>query len=175
MLRDDLLEDVPHLRPLLLDELLRRLDGRGDAALLKLAEDERLEELEGHLLRQAALMELQVGPDHDHGAPGIVHALAEEVLPEAALLAFQRVESDLSGRLFGPVMTRPRRPLSEQRVHRLLQHALLVPDDDLGRPQLHQPLQPVVPVDDAAVEVVEVRRGEAAAVPAARAGAARVE
>ena len=91
MLRDDLLEDVPHFRPLLLDELLGGLDGRGDAALLELAEDERLEELERHLLRQAALVELQVRADDDDRAAGIVHALAEQVLAEAALLALERV------------------------------------------------------------------------------------
>src|ERR1700685_2754325 len=96
--------------------------------------------------------------------------------------------SDFSGRLLAPVMTRPRRPVSnnastascsmrfsvraeaallareqvgerlqralvgagedaaaaavvEQRVDRLLQHALFVADDDVGRAQFHQPLQ----------------------------------
>src|ERR687893_441967 len=52
----------------------------------------------------------------------------------------------------------------EQRVDRLLQHPLLVVDDDLGRAEVEQTLQAVVAVDDAAVEVVEVRRREAAAV-----------
>ena len=52
----------------------------------------------------------------------------------------------------------------EQRVDRFLQHALLVAHDDVGRAQLDQPLQPVVAVDDAAVEVVEIRGREAAAV-----------
>ena len=41
---------------------------------------------------------------------------------------------------------------------------LLVADDDLGRVQLQQPLQAVVAVDHAAVEVVQVARREAAAV-----------
>src|ERR687888_641424 len=52
----------------------------------------------------------------------------------------------------------------EQGVDGLLQHPLLVVDDDLGRAEVEQPLQAVVAVDDAPVEVVEVRRGEAAAV-----------
>src|SRR6266542_1415691 len=164
MLRDDLLEDVPHLRPLLLHELLGRLDGRGDAPLLQLAEDEGLEELEGHLLRQTALVELEVRPHHDHGAPGIVHALAEEVLPEAALLALEGVGERLEGPVVRARDDPAAPPVVEQRVHRLLEHPLLVPDDDLGRPQLHQPLQPVVPIDDAPVEIVEVRGGETAAV-----------
>src|SRR5262249_16857894 len=52
----------------------------------------------------------------------------------------------------------------EQRVDRLLQHPLLVADDDVGRAQLDQPLQTVVAVDDAAIKVVEVGGGEAPAV-----------
>ncbi len=52
----------------------------------------------------------------------------------------------------------------EQRVDGLLQHPLLVADDDVGRAQLDQPLQAVVAVDDAAIEVVEVGGREAAAV-----------
>ena len=52
----------------------------------------------------------------------------------------------------------------EEGVDRLLEHALLVVDDDLGRPEVQQPLQPVVPVDDAPVQVVEVRGGEPATV-----------
>jgi hypothetical protein len=46
----------------------------------------------------------------------------------------------------------------------LLEHALLVVDDDLGRAEVEQPLEAVVPVDDAPVEVVQVTRSEAAAV-----------
>ena len=52
----------------------------------------------------------------------------------------------------------------DERVARLLEHPLLVADDDLRGAQLEQPLEAVVAVDDAAVEVVEVGRREAAAV-----------
>ena len=55
-------------------------------------------------------------------------------------------------------------PVVEQRIDRFLQHALLVAHDDVGRAQLDQPLEAVVAVDDAAVEVVEIGGGEAAAV-----------
>ena len=59
---------------------------------------------------------------------------------------------------------RPRRPLSTRRVHGFLEHALFVAHDDIGRAQFHEPFEPVVAVDDAPVEVVEVAGGEAAAV-----------
>src|SRR5215472_10295635 len=82
MLADHLFEDVPHLGPLLLHHALGGLDGAGEPVELELRVDEGLEELERHLLRQAALMELELGADDDHGAAGIVDALAEQVLPE---------------------------------------------------------------------------------------------
>src|SRR3712207_6358757 len=55
-------------------------------------------------------------------------------------------------------------PVVEERVDGLLEHPLLVVHDDLGRAEVEQPLEPVVPVDDAAVQVVEVGGREAATV-----------
>ena len=126
--------------------------------------DERLEQLERHLLRQAALVQLEFGTDDDDRAAGIVDALAEQVLAEAALLALEHVGERLQRALVGAGDDAAAAAVVEQRVDRLLKHALLVADDDVGRAQLHQPLQAVVAVDDAAVEVVEVRGREAAAV-----------
>ena len=47
--------------------------------MLEPVEDEGLEELEGHLLGQAALVQLEVGPTTITGSR-VVHALAEQVL-----------------------------------------------------------------------------------------------
>ena len=91
MLGDDLLEDVPDLGDHRLDHLLRRLDVLDGLALDEPAHDERLEELERHQLRQPALVELQVRAGDDHRAARVVDALAEQVLPEAALLALEHV------------------------------------------------------------------------------------
>src|SRR5690606_8040938 len=55
-------------------------------------------------------------------------------------------------------------PVVEERVDRFLQHPPLVPDDDLRSVQLDEPLEAAVTVDDAAIEIVEVRRREAATV-----------
>ena len=46
----------------------------------------------------------------------------------------------------------------------MLQHALLVPDDDLGGVQIDQLLETVVPVDQPAVQIVQVAGGEVARV-----------
>src|SRR5581483_10961050 len=164
VLADDLVEDVPDLGTLLLHHLLGALDGGDEAALLELVVDEGLEELERHLLRKPALVEAELRTDDDDGAARVVDAFPEEVLAEAPGLALQHVGERLQRTL---VRTRDRAAAAavvEQRVDRLLQHPLLVPDDDVRRLQLHEALQPVVPVDDPAVEVVQVGRREAAAV-----------
>ena len=88
---DDLVQDVPDLGPAALDHSLGRLDVGRVALVDELAHDERLEELERHLLGQAALVELQLGADHDHGAARVVHTLAEQVLAEPPLLALEHV------------------------------------------------------------------------------------
>jgi hypothetical protein len=65
-------------------------------------------------------------------------------------------DSDFSGRLPGPVTGPAAAAVVEQRVDGLLQHPLLVVDDDLRRPEVEQPLEAVVAVDHPAVQVVEV-------------------
>ena len=164
VLVDDLLEDVPDLGDHRVDHLLGGLDVLRRLALDEASHDERLEQLQRHQLRKPALVQAQRRARHDHRAARVVDALAEQVLAEAALLALQHVGQ----RLQRAVARTGHRPAAaavvEQRVDGLLQHPLLVVDDDLGRAQVEQALQPVVAVDHAPVEVVEVRGGEAAAV-----------
>src|SRR3954469_25289598 len=50
----------------------------------------------------------------------------------------------------------------EESVHGFLEHALFVADNDFRRLELQQVFQPVVPVDDAAIKVVEVGGSETA-------------
>jgi hypothetical protein len=147
-----------------LDQLLGLLD-RGRIALgVEPRIDERLEQFERHLLRQAALVQLQFRTGHDDRTAGIVDALAEQVLAEPALLALEHVGERLQRTLVGAGDDAAAAAVVEQRVDGLLQHALLVADDDARRAQFDQPLQAVVAVDDAAVEIVQVRRREAAAI-----------
>src|SRR5436309_12740636 len=58
----------------------------------------------------------------------------------------------------------PTTAVIDQAIDRLLKHPLFVADDDLRSTKLEKPLEPVVAVDDAAVKIVEVTCGEAAAV-----------
>src|SRR4029077_1092093 len=112
--------------------------------------------------RQAALVQTQVGARHDDGAAGVVDALAEQVLAEAPLLALEHVGQRLERAVARAGHGAATAPVVEQGVDGLLQHPLLVVDDDLRRAEVQESLEPGVPVDDAAVEVVEVRGGEAA-------------
>ena len=51
----------------------------------------------------------------------------------------------------------------EERVDRFLEHALLIANDDVGRFELEQILQPIVTVDDAAIEIVQIAGGKTSA------------
>ena len=159
---DHLFENVPHLVAAPLEHLLRGLDRVGMPQLLQPADDERLEQLERDLLRQPALVQLQVRPDHDHRAGRVVDPLAQQVLAESALLALDHVRQRLERAIRAP----QHRPLAavvvEQRVDGLLQHSLLVANDHLGRIQVDQLLEPVVAVDDSPVKIVQVARREIA-------------
>ncbi len=164
VLAHDLGQNVPHFGALRLDHALRGLDGGSDAVNFEFRVDERLEQLERHFLRQPALVQLQFRPDHDDRTARVVDPFAQQVLAEAALLAFQHVGQRLQRALVGAGDDAAAAAVVEQRIDRFLQHALLVAHDDVRRAKLQQALQAIVAVDDAAVEVVQVRRREAAAV-----------
>ena len=149
---------------LALDHALGLLDGARQALGVQPRVDERLEQLERHLLRQAALVQLQLGTDDDDRTARVVDALAEQVLAEAALLALQHVGERLQRTLVGAGDDAAAAAVVEQGVDGFLQHPLFVADDDVRRAQLDQALQAVVAVDDPAIEVVQVGGGEAAAV-----------
>ena len=124
-------------------------------------EDERLEQLQRHQLGQPALVQLQIGTDHDHRPSRVIHPLAEQVLPEAPLLALEHVAEGLQRAFVGAHDGPAAAAVIEQRVHRFLEHPLLVAHDQVGGPQVDQPLEAVVAVYHPPVEVVQVAGGEA--------------
>ena len=101
------------------------------AALLEHADDERLEQHERHLLRQAALVQLQLRPDDDDGTAGVIDALAEQVLPETAALALEHVGERLERAIAGAGDGAAMAAVVEERIDRFLQHALFIADDDV--------------------------------------------
>src|SRR5215211_6296938 len=101
MILDDLFEDVPDLGPDALDDALRALDVVREALLDELTHDERLEQLERHLLRQPALVKLQLRAHDDDRPAGVVDALAQQVLAKPALLALEHVRQALEAVVAG--------------------------------------------------------------------------
>ncbi len=126
--------------------------------------DKWLEEFQSHFLRQTALVELQLGSDDDDRAAGIVDALAEKVLTEAALLSLERVGQRLERAIVSAAQNASAAAVIEQGVDRFLKHALFVAHDDVRSVQLHQLLQAIVAIDDATIEIIQIRCGEAAAI-----------
>jgi len=164
VLANDPFQDVPDLRAAPFDHPLGRLDVLGHLGVDEALHDEGLEEFEGHELGQPTLVQEQRRADDDDRTARVVDPLAQQVLAEAPLLALQHVRQALQGPVARPGDRSATSAVVEQGVDGLLEHPLLVVDDDLGCAQVQEPLQAVVPVDDPAVEVVEVRGGEAAPV-----------
>ena len=103
-----------------------------------------LNSLQGHAPGQSALVQPEIRAGDDDRAAGVVHALAEQVLPETSLFASEQV-----GKRLEPVVVATgdgAAPASvvDESVHRLLEHPLLVADDYLRSCQLDQPLESVV-------------------------------
>ena len=163
-LADDLLEHVPHLRTRALHRALGGLDVLRVAEVDQALDDERLEQLQRHLLGQTTLVQLQLRADDDDRTARVVHALAEQVLAEPALLALEHVAQGLEGAVARARDGTTAAAVVEQRVDGLLQHPLLVVHDDLGSTEVDQAAKAVVAVDHATVEVVQIGCREAATV-----------
>ena len=88
-------------------------------------------------------MQVQLGAGHDDRAARVVDALAEQVLTEAALLALEHVREGLERAVARAGDRAAAAAVVEQRVDGLLQHALLVVHDDLGRAEVEQSLEAV--------------------------------
>ena len=88
----------------------------------------------------------------------------EQVLAEATLLSLEHVAQGLQGAVAGTGDGATAAAVVEQGVDGLLQHPLLVVDDDLGGTEVDQATETVVAVDHAAVQVVQVGGREAATV-----------
>src|SRR3954452_15648068 len=109
-------------------------------------------------------MQLELGTDDDDRTARVVHALAEQVLTEPALLALEHVGQRLERTLATAANRLRATTVVEQRVDRFLQHALLVPENDFRRAMHDQLLKTVVAVDDATIEIVQIGGCKAAAI-----------
>jgi hypothetical protein len=113
--RGSLLREYPKLRDVRVSTMrLAALTVVANAVKFQFVINERFKQLKRHFLRQTALMQFQFRTHHDDRPTGVIHAFTEQVLTETTLLPFEHIGEDFRGRLFAPVITRPRRPLSNR-------------------------------------------------------------
>ena len=105
-------------------------------------------------------MQLQLGAGHNDRTTRKVDALTQKVLTEATLLTFQHVGQRFQRTLVGTRDHAATTAVVEQCIHGFLQHPLFVPHDDIGRAQFDKTLETIVPVDHAAVQIVQIRGRE---------------
>src|SRR5688572_25699836 len=105
-------------------------------------------------------MQFEFWADDNYRSSGIVDALTEQILAEAPALAFEHVAQGFEGTVAGTRDSPSVTTVIDQRVASLLQHALLVTDNDLRGLELEQVFQPVIPVDHTAIEIVEIGGSE---------------
>ena len=141
MLFNDILQHIPYLGlHLALHHLLRALDIVSGAVLHQLLHHEGLEQLDSHFFRQTALVNLKLGANHDNGTSGVVHTLSEQVLTETSGFTLEHVGQGLQSPVARSCHRTATAAVVNQGVHRLLEHTLLVADDDVRRAQLQQSL-----------------------------------
>ena len=151
MLFDDILEYIPHLGLQTLYHLLCALDVVSGSVLNKLLHIERLEQLDRHLLRKTALVDLQLRPNDDNGTSGIVNSLTQQVLTETSLLTFQHIGKGFQCTVSRTGDRSAAASVVDEGIDCLLQHTLLVTDDDIRSAKLKQAGKTVVTVDDSSV------------------------
>ena len=164
VLRDDVLEDIPYFALKALDHLLGALNIVRRSAAYEFLHNERLEELDRHLLGKTALIDLQLRTYDDNGTSRIVDALSEKILTETSGLAFQHVGERLQRTVARSGDRSSAAAVVDQGVDSFLKHALFISHDDLRSAELQEPPQAVVAVDDSSVKVVQVRGRKTAAV-----------
>ena len=90
-----ILQDVPNHRLLAINDLLCRFYRLHDTTLDELTDDKRFVELSRHILRQTALVHLQLRTYDDNGTCGIIDTLTQQVLTETSLLTLQAIRKGL--------------------------------------------------------------------------------
>ena len=157
-------KDVPYNRLLTIDNLLGGLDGLDNAALYEFADDEGLVQLGCHVFGKTAFVHLQLGADHDDRTSGVVDTLAEEVLTETTLLAFEGIAERLQRAVGIGLDGRGTTRVVKQRVNSFLKHTFLVAQDYVGSLDFDESFQSIVADDYTTIEVVKITGGKTTSV-----------
>src|SRR5699024_3782839 len=164
MFFDNVLKDIPYFRLQLLNHFLRVLDVMGGSVGNQFLHNKGLEQLDRHLFRQTALINLKFRTDYDNRTSGVINTFAQKVLTETAALTFQHIGKRIQGSVSGACYRTAAAAVVDQGVQSLVKHTFLVAHDDIRRSKLQKSLQTIVSVDDPSVQVVQVGSGETSAV-----------
>ena len=164
MFFDNFLQHIPYLRLQLFHHFLCIFNIMRRSVGHQLLHNERLEQLNGHLFRQTALIDFQLRSHDDNRTSGVVHTFSQKVLAETSGFSLQHIGQGLQRTVARTRHRTAAASVVNQSVHRLLQHTFLIAHDDIRRSQLQQSLQTVIPVDNSPVQIVQIRRGKPAAV-----------
>ena len=161
---DNFVQDIPNDSFFALNHFLSGFDGGGQATQFQLAVDERFEQLQRHFLRQTALMQTQVWTYGDYRTTGVVNTLTEQVLTETTLFTFDHIGQRFQRTFVGTGDRTTATTVIQQGVDRFLQHTFFVSYDDVRRSQIQQTFQTVVTVNDATIQIVQVRSRKTTAI-----------
>src|SRR5690606_21582607 len=140
-----------------LNHFLGCFNGSSETTQFQLAVDERFEQLQRHFLRQTALMQTQVWTYGDYRTTGVVNTLTEQVLTGPTLLTFDHVGKGFQRTLVGAGDRTTATAVIQQGIYRFLQHTFFVAYDDVRRSEIQQAFQTVVTVDNATIQIVQIR------------------
>ena len=109
-------------------------------------------------------MHLHFGAYHDYRTAGIVDAFTQQVLTETSLLAFQHIGQGFQRPVAGSHNGTAAAAVIDQGVYSFLQHTFFITYNDVRRMQFQQPFQPVVTVNDTAIQVIQITGGKTSAI-----------
>ena len=90
----------------------------------------------------------------DYTTRGVIDTLAKEILSKSPLLALDHVSQALERTITGSQYGSLAAVVVEECVDRLLQHPFFITDYHFGRIEINEFFQPIITVDDPAVEIV---------------------
>src|SRR3989338_5557177 len=140
---DDMFENRPYFRNAVFDETTGAANVVCKLLFEELGNDKRPEQLECHVLWETALVEFEVGTNDDYRTTALIYALAEQILAEISLLAFEIVGQRFQRTAMCLAHRRVRRVavadgVVDKRIDRLLQNALFVAQNDIRRVNINQ-------------------------------------
>ena len=157
MLFNDVLKDIPYCRLKFLYHLLGIFDIVRCSVSNKLFHNERFEQLDGHLFRKTTLIDLKLRSYNDYRTSGIVNSFTQKVLTETSGFTFQHVGKGFQGSVSRSCYRTSTASVIDQGIYSLLQHTLLVADNDIRSAKLQKSFQTVISVDDSSVKIIQVR------------------